>query len=115
MVFCQDNEMVAGRIALFFHLVFLFAVSHVHLAAVYGLEVHHTLLLFQLLLNLRLAVAVNAISKLGPEVGYLALGLSFQSAHIVGKFLHSHHVAVVGDGHAAHSVGNGLVHDVRDF
>ena len=65
---------------------FLLAVSHVHFTAEDGFEWLQTFLL---------ATAVHLVA-------------------VVEQFLHAEHVAVVGDGHTAHSIADSLVNQFLD-
>ena len=67
-----------------FHLVFLAVVGHIHLAAEDGFE------------------------------GLLALihQFSVNARHIIEELLDAEHVAVIGDGHAPHTISNSLVHQL---
>ena len=84
VVLCQHNQVVTALVAMLFHLVLLGVPSHVHLTAQNGLEL-------RLALFFQLPVLLLAV---------------------VEKLLDAHHVAMVGHGHAAHAVGDGLVDEL---
>ena len=82
----QHDKMIAAVVVHLLHHVFLAASRHIHLAAENGLE---------RLLALFLPTLIEA-------------------AHIIVEFLDAKHIAMVCDGHAAHSVGHGLVNEFLD-
>ena len=84
VVLGQHDEVIAGVVAILLHLVFLAVTGDIHLAAENGLEG-------------LLPVFLPAFVDLGT---------------IIRKFLDAEHHAVVGDGHATHTVVDGLVYDV---
>ena len=84
VVLGQQYEVVAAQVAAFLRLVLLLVVGHIHLASEYRLE---------RLQPLGLAFAVHLVA-------------------VVEQLLHAEHIAVVGDGHALHSVGYGLVNQL---
>ncbi len=82
----QHDEVPSALVALVGLTKFLLAVGHIHLTAENG---------FERLQPFLLAAAVYLIA-------------------IVEQLLHAEHVAVVGDGHAAHAVANSLVNQFLD-
>ena len=86
LVLCQQDEVVAAVVAQLLLLALLLAVGHIHLAPEDGLEGLEPLLL---------AVFVHTCGD-------------------VEELLDAEHVAVVGDGHSAHAVVDGFLHEVLD-
>ena len=86
-VLCQHHEVVTAAVALgFFFVCQPPAVAHyIHFAAEDGFE--------------------GFLSGIFP--------LAVHALAVVEKLLYAHHVAVVGDGHAAHAVAHGLVDQLR--
>ena len=82
----QDDEVPAGLVLLAFPDALIAAAGHVHLAAEDGLE--------------------GLFSLLFPVL------IDFFA--VVKELLDTEHVAMVGEGHAAHSVGDSLVHHTFD-
>ena len=87
IVFGQHDKVVAGVVAGVLVLVFLAAVGHIHLAPEDRLE------------------------RLQP----FSLALLVHRGAIVRKFLDAIHHAMVRNGHAAHAVADGFVHQVGHF
>ena len=112
VVFCEHNEVVTAHVLFAVH-VGLRVACDVHLAPEYWLECEYCLL--------RLHVFFDGGSFLGRCVGefFLAFGelafcLALYFVHVVEEFLYPHHVAMVGNGHSAHAVLQGLVHEFRN-
>ena len=109
---------------------FLLASRTVHLTAYHGLEVGRDALLgnrgfafgHQFVDTLSaVLVGVGRVGTVAEGVDFLlGLGNGFfcPSFHLVGvveEVFDAHHVAMVGEGHAAHAVGNGFVDDAGDI
>ena len=109
----QHDEVIARGVAGLLELVLLAPAGHIHLAAEDGHEVYHPLLLLHVGGQLGALLLVGQALHLLLHVLELAARLALERGDIVGKLLDAHHIAVVGDGHAAHAVGYGLVYDIR--
>ncbi len=132
LVLCQHDEVPTGLVCLFLFERLVAATRHVHLAAEDGLEIGHGTLLAErglafgnefvggfalvgvlaVLAGLGFIRAVAQGLQLCLGILYDALGLARHLAGIVEEVLDAHHVAVVGDGHAAHSVLDGFVDEL---
>ena len=111
-VFCEDNEVVSAHVFLAFHVV-LGVARHVHLAAEYRFEGKHGFLLADVIFEL-FAFTAGGVCEFILTFCELVFGFAFYFVHVVEKLLYSHHVSVVGYGHAAHAVLYGFVNEPRN-
>ena len=86
VVFGKYNKVVATHVAFLLNLVFLATVGYIHISAEYGFE------------------------------WFLAVFLEFPVHFIavVEQLFHAKHIAVVGNSHAFHSVGDSLIDEFLD-
>lgn len=85
IVLCQYYQVIAAIVALFPHLVFLAPASHIHFATEYWLK--------------------------GCKPIFLPLLVDLSAT--VGKLFNAKHDTVISDGHASHSILNGLADKIR--
>ena len=114
VVLGEHNQVVARGIAVFLYLVFLLVVRHIHFAPENRLESQNAVLIFYIVLNFFFAFFVSFL-EFFLKFCEILLCVSFYFRYVVGKFFYSHHVSVIGDGHAPHAVGNGFVYDVGNL
>ena len=121
LVFCKENEVPAALVLLAFSQSLVAAPRHVGFATEYRLEIGNALLLFNRLVEFLLLGgtlfgregAIGCMERL--EFCFCGskrtLGFPNYLLRIIVKLLDAHHVAVVGHGHAAHLVADGLVYE----
>ena len=112
LVFCKENEVPAALVLLAFSQGFVAAARHVGLATEYRLEIGNALLLLGSAFFGREG-AVGCMERIEFCLcsSERTLGFPDYLLRIIVKLLDAHHVAVVGHGHAAHLIADGLVYE----
>ena len=83
--------------------------GYIHFATEYRFECKDALLLFDGLSQFLLFSGLR-VGQFRLCLGEHTLGFSFQLTDVVEELLDTHHVAVVGEGHAGHPVFEGFVY-----
>ena len=130
-----QHDQVPARLVDAFELeAFVAASGHIHFAAENRLEVGYRSLLGQCRLTfgnellgvlalIRVLAILVGLGSIGAvmecfellfSLFHRSLGLAAHFVGVVEELLDTHHVAMVGHGHAAHAVGNGLVNQFGD-
>ena len=121
LVLGKHHQVIVSTVGLLTLLLMKAARSHIHLTSDDGFE---SLCLQLLHLGLALghgssrvfALLLTTLDGLDAlfQVLYLAIDAAILLVGVVDKLLDTHHVSVVGDGNAAHTVGHSLVHQFGD-